>query len=367
MLYFDHHAATPLGPAARTAMEHALGAQAHPGSLHGAGRAARRQVEAARGAVAGALHAPAADVVLVSGGTEAVNLACTAAEGTIAAGPLEHPAVVRALARRAQRGSPMIPLDVSDLLGSLDAALAAGARFVALQWVNHETGLVLPIAEVAARTRAAGAMLFVDATQALGKLPVDVRCGIDLCAVSGAKIGGPIGTGALYVRRGITLDPLLVGGEEERGRRAGVPSPVLLAGLAAALGELDARLTEMPRLGRERDRIEASLIRLGALPNHVAGERVATVTNVAVPGWRGTLLVAALDLEGLAASSGAACSSGLDQPSPVLRALFPSEPWRAASALRLSLGPETRAEEVERAMEVLGRVLGRAPSGPNGP
>jgi cysteine desulfurase len=345
-------------------MQGALGAQAHPGSLHAAGRAVRRQVEAARSAVAEALHAPAADVVLVSGGTEAVNLACAAAREVAVTSPLEHPAVARALERQAASGSRLIHLDPADLLGSLDAALAAGARFVALQWVNHETGLVLPIAEVAERTRAAGAMLFVDATQALGKLPVDVRLGIDLCAVSGAKIGGPLGVGALYVRRGITLDPLLVGGQEERGRRAGVPSPVLLAGFTAALGELDVRLAEMPRLARERDRLEATLIRLGALPNHVAGERVATVTNVAVQGWRGTLLVAALDLEGLAASSGAACSSGLDQPSPVLRALFPSEPWRASAALRLSLGVETTSEDVDRAIEVLDRVLPRGRSAP---
>jgi cysteine desulfurase len=117
----------------------------------------------------------------------------------------------------------------------------------------------------------------------------------------------------------------------------------------------------MPRLCAERDRLEACLVGHGALPSHVAGERLATVTNVAVRGWRGQLLVAALDLEGLCASSGAACSSGLDQPSPVLRALHPDEPWRAESALRLSLGPETRAEDVDRAIEILARVLSRGP------
>lgn len=252
----------------------------------------------------------------------------------------------------------MIHLSADDVVASVERALADGARFVALQQINHETGRVAPIAEVAARTRAAGAMLFVDATQALGKVPVDVGVGIDLCAVSSGKIGGPLGMGALYVRRGITIDPLIVGGAEERGRRAGVPSPILAAGFGAALGELDARRSQMPRLALLRDRLEQALVARGAVANEL-GPRVATVTNVSVRGWRGTLLVAALDLEGLCASSGAACSSGLDQPSPVLTVLHPSEPWRAASALRLSLGVETTDDDVEAALAILERVLAR--------
>jgi cysteine desulfurase len=366
MPYLDHHAATPLSAGARRAMEEALAeGQAHPGSQHAAGRRARARLEAARSAVAAAVSAPAADVVLVSGGTEAVNLAVAAASGTIATSRLEHPSVVRSIERAGARGSRVIHLDAGRLLPDLDAALAEGARFVALQWVNHETGLVLPIAEVAKRTREAGAMLFVDATQALGKIEVDVRVGIDLLAISSGKIGGPIGAGALYVRRGITLDPLLVGGREERGRRAGVPSPILCAGFAAALSELPARLAEMPRIARERDRLEAFLIQRGALATATPGcARAATVTHVSVPGWQGPLLVAALDLEGLAASSGAACSSGLDEPSPAVLALHPEEPWRASAALRLSLGAETSATDVEEALQILARVLSRAPSAP---
>lgn len=358
MRYFDHHAATPLSAAAKAAMVAAMEDAGHPGSLHAAGRKARASVERARDGVATAIGARAADVVLVSGGTEAVNLACAAASGVIAVGALEHPSVVRAVERAAAKGSSVIPLSADDVVGSVERALDAGARFVALQQINHETGRVAPIAEVAARTRAAGAMLFVDATQALGKVPVDVGVGIDLCAVSSGKIGGPLGMGALYVRRGITIDPLIVGGAEERGRRAGVPSPILAAGFGAALGELDARRSQMPRLALLRDRLEQALVARGAVANEL-GPRVATVTNVSVRGWRGTLLVAALDLEGLCASSGAACSSGLDQPSPVLTALHPSEPWRAASALRLSLGVETTDDDVDAALAILERVLAR--------
>lgn len=360
MPYFDHHAATPLSEAARAAMHEALDAQANPSSIHRAGRHAKALVERTRRAVGDALGCTPADVVLTSGGTEACNLGIGLAIGIdrapIATSTIEHPAVARSAERR---GSRVILLGPGTLLRDLDRALDEGARFVALQWVNHETGLVLPIAEVAERCRAAGALLFVDATQALGKLPIDIE-GIDLCAVSSAKVGGPLGAGALYVRRGIELDPLLVGSADERGRRAGSPGLLAMVGFGAALEGLSERVKAQPRIGPLRDALEQALVRRGAVVNHVGDQpRVSTVTNVSLPGWRGPLLVAALDVEGLEASSGAACSSGLDQPSPVLRALFSDEPWRATSALRLSLGPETTEADVSEAIAILDRVLQR--------
>lgn len=356
MPYFDHHAATPLSDAARAAMHEALAAQANPSSIHRSGRRAKAQVEGARRAVGRALGCAPADVVLTSGGTEACNLAIGLDQGPIAISTLEHPAVARSAERR---GSKVILLEPQNLLRDLERALDEGARFVALQWVNHETGLVLPIAEVAERCRAVGARLFVDATQALGKLPIDLEA-IDLCAVSSAKVGGPLGAGALYVRRGIELDPLLLGSADERGRRAGSPGLIATVGFGAALEALSARLEAQPRVGALRDRLEAALVARGASPNHGRDQpRVSTVTNVSVPGWRGPLLVAALDVEGLEASSGAACSSGLDAPSPVLLALFPDAPWRASSALRMSLGPETTEADVDEAIAILDRVLQR--------
>lgn len=359
MPYFDHHAATPLAPAAREAIAAALSLQANPSSIHKSGRAMRAAIEGTRRAVGKALGCHPADVVLTSGGTEACNLALTAAKGDVAVLPIEHPAVLRAAERITRAtGSHVIPLQPSEVLGSLAAALERGARFVAMQAINHETGQILPIAEVSARCKASGAILFVDATQALGKIPLDVR-DADLLAISSAKIGGPLGAGALYVRRGIELDPLLVGSADERGRRAGSPGYLSMVGFGAALGGLEARLSAQPRIAAQRDRLEEALIARGAARNATSAPRCATVTNVSFSGWRGPLLVAALDVEGLEASSGAACSSGLDAPSPVLLALHPDEPWRASSALRLSLGPESTDAEIDEALAILDRVLSR--------
>jgi cysteine desulfurase len=362
MPYLDHHAATPLCAEARSATAAALAAQANPSSIHRSGRAARALIEGARHAVAAAIGAAAADVVLTSGGTEACNLALSAARGDVVVGAFEHPAVVRAAERITRAtGSRSIPLRPATLLDDLSRALTAGARFVAVQWVSHETGWVLPIERIASACRDAGALLFVDAIQALGKLPIDVSAlPIDLLAISSAKIGGPLGAGALYVRRGVEVDPLLVGSQDERGRRAGSPALLPMVGFAAALGALPTRLEAQASIAIRRDALERALVELGAVINHDASQpRVATVTNVSLAGWRGTLLVAALDVEGLEASSGAACSSGLDAPSPVLRATFPDEPWRAESALRLSLGPETTDADVDAARAILARVLRR--------
>lgn len=363
MIYLDHHAATPLDPAARDAMHAAIAEQANPSSAHAPGRAARAQIEATRRAVAEAIGARPADVVLTSGGTEACNLALTAArttgKGDVVLGALEHPAVVRAAERITRAtGSNVIRLPADGAIDALEIILdTTHMPLVAVQWVNHETGRIAPIAELAARCRARGALLFVDATQALGKIPVEVR-DADLLAVSSAKIGGPLGAGALYVRRGVELDPLLVGSADERGRRAGSPALVPMVGFAAALAALPARLAAQPAIARHRDAIEAHLMALGAVPNERA-PRVATVTNVSHPEWKGELLVAALDVEGLAVSSGAACSSGLSEPSPVLLALHPTETWRASSALRVSLGPETSGADVDAAASILARVLRR--------
>lgn len=343
-------------------MAAALAHQANPSSIHRSGRAARASVERARRAVASVIRCESADVVLTSGGTEACNLALASAAVDVALTTIEHPAVARAAERITRAtGSRTIPLAPATLLEDLHRALDGGARFVAVQWVNHETGHVLPVEAIAEACRIAGATLLVDATQALGKLPIDITAlPVDFLALSSGKVGGPVGVGALYVRRGVSIDPLIVGSQDERGRRAGSVSPIAMAGFAAALEALDARLGAQPAISARRDTLEQALVERGAVINHDASvPRVATVTNVSVRGWRGPLLVAALDVEGLEASSGAACSSGLDAPSPVVRALYPDEPWRAESALRLSLGPETSESDVARAIEILELVLRR--------
>lgn len=327
-----------------------------PSSIHAAGRAAKAVLERARDAVAAALGASSADVVATSGGSESITLAVLGlAPGAtkVVTSHLEHPAVARAVDRREARGAAVVRAALRDVAAAVDA----GVGLVVVQHANHETGEIAPLDEIRERCRSLGVPLVVDACQSFGKLPFDVA-GITAVAVAASKIGGPAGAGALYVERGATLDPLVLGGAQERGRRAGAPGLVAWAGFGAAAGALDARLAAMPSISEKRDRLERGLLALGAVSNAPA-ERLSTVTNVSFRSWRGTALVAALDLEGLCASSGAACSSGLDTPSPVLLASFPDEPWRAASALRLSLGPETTDAEIDSALAIAQRVLAR--------
>lgn len=365
MLYLDHHAATPVSPRVRAAIAEAHELSwANASSVHAAGRAARARVEQARRVLADAVRCAPADLIFTGGGTEACNLAVLGlAARRVVTSALEHPAIVEATHVLARRGAERVELPVSPEHGmptpaSLDEALQAG-DLVALQWVNHETGAIADVAEYGRLCRARGATLVVDASQVLGKLPCDVQTvGAAALVFASTKLGGPAGAAALYLERGRELTSQSFGGAQERGRRAGSSDVAALAGFAAALEALPERLAAMPRLARLRDRLEQCGRELGALPNALE-PRVATVTNLSFPGWRSEVLVAALDLEGLCASAGAACSSGLGEPSPVLRALYPDAPSRAESALRLSLGPENDATDIEHACQVLRKVLAR--------
>jgi cysteine desulfurase len=371
VIYLDHHAATPLVPAAREAMAAASEeGWANPSSVHAAGRRARAHLEEARRSIATAVGAEPPDVVLTGGGTEACNLGLlglAAGARRIVTTSIEHPAFAAAVDRLAAGGADVVRLPVPDGVApdedSVARAVEGGGALLAVAWVNHETGTLLPVARWAAAARAAGARVVVDGTQAAGKVAIDVAAlGADAFALASHKLGGPAGAGALWVRRGIDLDALLAGGAQERGRRPGTPDVLAHVGFGAACRELPARLGAMPDVGRRRDRLERALLDRGASVNGAGGARVATVTGVSVPGWRGEVLVAALDLEGICASSGAACSSGLSEPSPVVRAMYPEAPWRAGAALRLSLGPEITDRDVEQSIDALDRVLRRAPA-----
>ncbi|MFO0693333.1 MAG: cysteine desulfurase family protein [Polyangiales bacterium] len=367
MIYLDHHAAAPVVPEAVSAMRAAEGiAFANPSSLHRHGRRARELMEEARAHVARAVGARAADVVFTSGGTEAVNLGVFGLAGgveRIVTTTIEHPAVVAPLATLERQGIEVIRLPVVEGVGLDPEAVAAhldARTLVAMQWVNHEVGTILPVEAIALACRSRGAKLVVDATQAVGKVPIDVgTVGCSALAVASHKLGGPAGAGALIVERGLELEPRIVGGGQERGRRAGTPDVLSLVGFGAACRLVEERLEAMDAVSERRDRLEAALGRWGGRTNGTSLPRVATVTHASFPGARGTLLVAALDLEGLSVSSGAACSSGLDSPSPVIASLAPDEPWRAAAGLRLSLGPETTSDDVEAALAILERVLPR--------
>ncbi|MFW6023708.1 MAG: cysteine desulfurase family protein, partial [Myxococcota bacterium] len=332
------------------------------------GRRARAHLETARDRVASALGARSADVVLTAGGTEACNLGVLGLgrnADRVVTTDIEHPAVARAVERLGEAGATVVRLPVPAGVAPPPEALAAQVRpgtVVAVQWVNHETGTVLPVAEYARVCIEREALLFVDATQAFGKLAVDVASlGAHAVAVAAHKMGGPAAAGAVWVRRDLDLEPVLAGGAQERGRRPGTLDVVAQAGFGAACEALPDRLGAMARLGAWRERLEGFLRARGAVPNGAAGHRVPTVTNVSAPGWKSEVLVAALDLEGLCAASGAACSSGLAEASPVVAAMHPEEAWRAASALRLSLGPEVDEADVEHAEQVLERVLRRGP------
>jgi cysteine desulfurase len=373
-VYLDHHAAAPLAHGVREAMvdAHARG-WGNAYSAHAEGRAARAILEEARRRVAEALHVAPADVVLTGGGTEACNLGVLGLAGApgdlaVLTTPIEHPAVARAVDALERGGASVARLALHEP-GALEAWIAhaerarAGGRRVlwVAQAVNHETGTCHDVLALARRMPWARGV--VDASQALGRVPLDgwAEAGLAI-AVSGAKIGATAGSGALHVPRGTELAPVHLGGGQERGRRAGTPDVAAHAALGVACARVGERLAAAARVGALRDRLEASLVAHGAVVNGAAAPRVGSVTNVSLAGWRSATLVAALDLEGVAASAGAACSSGVDAPSAVVLALHPDAPWRARACLRLSLGPETTDDDVTHASAVLARVLARRPA-----
>ena len=353
-IYLDYHAAAPLAPAVRRAMSDALAADAlgagtcwgNPSSPHAAGRRARRVIEEARRAVARSLGATPADLVFTAGGTEACNLMVDGLsprgpEGRVVVGALAHPAIARSVARRP--GPTIQVLTEGAALAPAEAWPIAAGDLVVAQWVDSEVGLIAPVRALAARCAAVGAQLALDATQAYGRLPIDIDSMPDslvALAVASHKVGGPPGAGALWVRRGVELEPQLVGGAQERGRRAGTPDPLALLGFGEAASALDARIAATAALQPVRDAIEARLLARPGVVRNGEGARVASCTSLSVRAWRGIELVAALDLEGLHVSSGPACSSGVAERSAVIAALYPDEPWRAGSSLRLSYGPE---------------------------
>ncbi len=366
MIYLDHNATTPLVPAARAAVERALVAFGNPSSHHAAGRAARAIVEEAREAVAASIGASPAEIVFTSGGTEAValgivGLARAAGARRVVTSPVEHKAVLEAAAAAA----PEVVFARPDRAGrvrpeALAEALGGGAAVVALQSASNEVGTRNEIPALAAVARRARALFFCDAIQSYGKEPLDVRTlGADAVALSAHKIGGPKGAGALWVRPGVPIEPLLRGGPQEAGRRAGTEAVPAIAGFGAAALALPDRLAAAPRVRALRDRLRAAI--LGAVDAVTNGDPDGGLPNtldLAFPGVDGDALRIALDLDGICVSGGAACASGATEPSHVLLALgLPRDLARAA--LRLSLGPETTEAEVDAAAAAIVRHVMR--------
>jgi cysteine desulfurase len=368
-VYLDWNATTPPLPEVIDAMTTAAReAWGNPSSVHAFGRLARARVEEAREAVALLARCDARDVVLTSGGTEANNLALRSAfateRGVLLTSRLEHPSVTRvaeALEREGRaevRWLRVLPGGVVDLDDLRRALEAGGARLIALQAVNPETGVRQPVDRAIELARRAGVGVHVDAVQAYGRLP-DHAAGADTRSLAGHKIRGPKSIGALAVRPGVSLTPLLLGGSQERGLRPGTVDPVAAAGLAVAARHALTSPGRWEGLAPLRDELEAGLLRLSprARVNAGSAHRAAHVTSVAFEGWATPELVAAFDLEGVAVSGGSACSAGTTEPSAVLTAM--GDARAAASSVRFSLGEDTVAADVAAALAAAGRIFAR--------
>lgn len=385
-IYLDHAATTPVRPEVVEAMRpHFETRFGNPSSVHGQGRAARSALEEARARLAGAIGARRREIVFTGGGTEADNLAVLgrwrraareAAERAeapppVACAAVEHSAVLRSAEQAAREGGTLILLAVDDQgcvqLDAVREALGARPAVVSVMWGNNEVGTLQPVHDIAQACADAELVFHTDAVQALGKVPVRVdECGCALLSMSSHKLGGPQGVGALYVRAGTEIDPVMHGGGQEDGIRSGTHNLAGAVGMAVA-AELAVREmeAESARLRTLRDRLQAALAeRIEGLEVHGGlHERLPQILNVAIPGIEPDAALLALDAEGLCVSTGSACKSGSFKPSHVLTAmgrLAPDETDAARPAvIRFSLGHTTTDADIDAAIERFPRAVER--------
>ncbi len=372
MTYLDHNAITPVRPEAEAAVVRALRAFGNPSSVHAAGREARDLLDRSRAEVAGALGVHPRDLVFTSGATESAAIAIRGALATAPAGrtglvvtAVEHPCVLD-LAHELGRTGAQVRVVPVDRHGVLDLAawreaLGPGTALACCMLANNETGVIQPAAEAADVAHAAGALFLCDAVQAAGKVPLSLPAlRADLAIITAQKFGGPRGAGALWMAPGVRLAPL-AGGHQEKGRRAGTENLPGVAGMGAALAVAAAGAeSEAARLGALRDRLESGILAAvaGARVNGWGAPRLPNTTSISFPGADGEALLMALDLEGVCASAGAACTSGSTTPSHVLSAMGLT-PAEARTTLRLSLGWTSTPDDVDRALALLPPVVER--------
>jgi len=374
-VYLDHAATTPVRPEVVEAMTPFFGPRfGNPSSVHRWGRDARTALDEARERLARTLGARVDEIVFTSCGTESDNLAVLGAwratrtdRPAIVTTPIEHKAVLATSHRVAAEGGEERIVDVNEHgvvdRASYDAKIDARVGVVSVMWVNNEIGVVQPVPELAAKAKEHGAVFHTDAVQAFGKIAIDLsKLPIDLLTISGHKIGAPKGTGALFVRRGVRLDPLMHGGEQDRGRRPGTENVAFAVGLArAAELAVEEREAECTRLERLRSWLEAAL--LERIPDAVVhgrgAQRAPHILNISVAGTDSESMLMALDLQGVACSAGSACQSGSVSPSHVLSAMG-VRPEIATSAIRMSLGSLTSDEDMTRVAELFPALIQKA-------
>ena len=360
--YLDHASTSPTRPEAMAALVAAVETWGDPGRIHAEGMTARHAVEVARQQVADLAGARSREVVFTSGATEAIAMACHGAARRDHRTHSVVPAVEHSAVRRcAEREGPVTVVGV-DRRGRIDpgevlAAVTDETAAVHLQWGNHEVGTVHDLDPVVAACRERDVLVHVDAAQAFGRVAVDFGAlGADLMSVSGHKFGGPVGTGALLVRRGLRLDPLLLGGDQERARRAGLENTPALAGLGAACAALngDARAAEEAEARRRTDRLAAGQAAMGGVevygdPDH----RLPHLVCAGLADIEPQAVLLGLDRIGIAAHSGSACASEGLEPSPVLEAMGVD----AHRSLRLSLGWSTTDGDIDAVLDALPGIL----------
>jgi len=369
-VYLDHNATSPLDQEVRNAMIEFMECYGNPSSIYAAGREARLAVETARRNAAMLVNCTARRITFTSGGSESNNLAIKGAafansnsKNHIITTAIEHPSVLNTCRWLEKRGFSVTCLP-SDREGRVNPeylkdAITERTCLVTVMMANNETGSIQPIAELAGIAKERGVIFHTDGAQAVGKIPIDVEeLGVDLLTISGHKFHGPKGIGALYVRKGVALDPLVSGGRQENGMRAGTENVIGIVGLgkAAELGLYN--LPNVNRMRTMRDKLEEGIRELipGVKLNGHKKERLANTLNLTLPGIRGESLVLALDQRGVAISSGSACRAGLPEPSHALMAMGLSDE-EAHCSVRFSLGRENTMHEIDRTICVLGEII----------
>jgi cysteine desulfurase len=375
-IYLDHAATTPVREEVFEAMKPFFGPRfGNPSSTHRWGREARAALDEARERVGRCLGARPDEICFTSGGTEGDNLAILGAwralkakgRTAIVTTPIEHKAILGAVHQAAHEGAEerMLSMTADGVVdpASFDQLVDEDVAVCSVMWVNNEIGSIQPIPEMAAKAKQRGALVHTDAVQAFGKVPIDAqKQQFDFLTISGHKIGAPKGIGALFIRRGTAIEPLMHGGTQDRGRRPGTENVAAAVGLARAAELTLADCEEnCARLKKLRQKLEAGI--LSRVPDAVihgkGAERAPHIVNVSVPGTDSESLLMALDLRGIAASGGSACQSGSISPSHVLTAIG-VRPDLASAAVRMSLGSLTTDECIDRVIDVFPALVAKA-------